>query len=421
MTRVLAGVVAAMAGFGCGSAKICTPGAAQVCSGSCTGSQICDATGTWGTCNCTGGASCGPVPSDAALLTAVQDADGDGRDDAHDNCPFASNKDQADIDGDGVGDACDNCMSAANFAQLDTDGDGLGDVCDADLDGDGVANAVDNCPGVVNASQQITCHAVSASCMIAATEGDACNPDLDGDGILNGMDNCPLVANPNQTPPADLSLCKGADSDGDSIGDAYDNCPTLSNATQDDTDHDMIGDACDRDMDNDGIANVTDNCVKVSNRDQADADGDGIGDACDMRLCYVVDPANKDACLDPALPFAVSGGGTIQLHTGDLTRLPIFANRSNVSFQYEWELKSVPAGAAGHVSSPKGTVTSSIGPEYAYSPSTPAGFAADLPGQYVVMLQAKLTSADTLYPASANATADLTITAIGDAKHFTCQ
>jgi hypothetical protein len=36
------------------------------------------------------------------------DADGDGVPDATDNCPQASNTDQADADGDGIGDACDN-------------------------------------------------------------------------------------------------------------------------------------------------------------------------------------------------------------------------------------------------------------------------------------------------------------------------
>lgn len=83
---------------------------------------------------------------DGRTLDDVDDADGDGREDSLDNCPFASNRDQLDGDGDGVGNSCDNCAAAANFPQLDVDADGIGDSCDADLDGDSVANATDNCP-----------------------------------------------------------------------------------------------------------------------------------------------------------------------------------------------------------------------------------------------------------------------------------
>ena len=36
----------------------------------------------------------------------------------------------ADSDGDGIDDAIDNCPAIANPQQLDADGDGIGDVCD---------------------------------------------------------------------------------------------------------------------------------------------------------------------------------------------------------------------------------------------------------------------------------------------------
>ena len=67
------------------------------------------------------------------------DADADGVEDAFDNCPDASNADQADLDGEGVGDACDNCPRDPNPAQEDSFGEpGVGDVCEcpcfSDLD-----------------------------------------------------------------------------------------------------------------------------------------------------------------------------------------------------------------------------------------------------------------------------------------------
>lgn len=60
-----------------------------------------------------------------------EDDDGDGVEDALDNCPARPNADQTDVDFDGVGDACDNCPSEANPGQEDTFGAaGLGDACD---------------------------------------------------------------------------------------------------------------------------------------------------------------------------------------------------------------------------------------------------------------------------------------------------
>ncbi len=113
------------------------------------------------------------------------DVDSDGFRGTADNCPNASNPDQADTDGDGVGDACDNCIEATNADQADTDGDAAGDACDlcpedpaktepgfagcgspepgggggggfpppADADGDGVSDDTDNCVDTPNADQ----------------------------------------------------------------------------------------------------------------------------------------------------------------------------------------------------------------------------------------------------------------------------
>ena len=54
---------------------------------------------------------------------------------------------QVDTDGDGVNDAADNCPDNANANQSNIDGDRKGDVCDSDMDGDGHANAKERAHG----------------------------------------------------------------------------------------------------------------------------------------------------------------------------------------------------------------------------------------------------------------------------------
>ncbi len=98
----------------------------------------------------------------------------------------------SDRDGDGVEDAADNCPDVFNpvrpldeGAQPDTDGDGLGDVCDPSPLGDDVEGCALRDPR-----------------------------DGDGDGVPDAMDVCPEVDDTDQ-----------ADADGDGDGDACDLCP----------------------------------------------------------------------------------------------------------------------------------------------------------------------------------------------------
>src|SRR5258706_16025476 len=84
-----------------------------------------------GGCSCSCGCSVWVAyTDDGKTLAYTDDADGDGKSDNNDNCPFSSNRNQSDGDGDGIGDPCDNCAGASNDAQHATDGDGPGDPCD---------------------------------------------------------------------------------------------------------------------------------------------------------------------------------------------------------------------------------------------------------------------------------------------------
>jgi MYXO-CTERM domain-containing protein len=344
---------------------------------------------------------------DGKTLSYTDDADGDGKSDDTDNCPFTANRDQADGDGDGVGDTCDNCATASNFSQMDADGDGKGDSCDPDIDGDSIANAQDNCPTIPNLDQRRTNQTQPL--------GDVCNSDDDGDGVLDTVDNCPLFANPAQgAAPAGVTC--NTDSDGDGINDEFDNCAHFASNSQLDTDLDGVGDVCDTDMDNDGILNAGDNCSLSRNRAQLDDDGDGLGDVCDSRYCVVVDPSNPADCLDPNSAFRVHAGGTVVLKANEKFRLPLFANRNGAAIEYVWTVKTRPANSKSAVINPQGVVTMSRHWEYAYQDGNVPSFTADVDGAYDIQLQAKLAFADRAYPDNRESTSSLKLNASPDGK-----
>src|SRR3954454_19087334 len=119
--------------------------------------------------------------------------------------------------------------------------------------------------------------------LLAATPAAAAVGDGDSDGRPDGSDNCSAVYNPGQE-DSDTDLIGDAcdpDIDGDGTPNGADAFPTNA-AEQFDTDSDGTGDNTDTDDDNDGVLDTfPDNCRVNANASQANFDGDAAGDACD--------------------------------------------------------------------------------------------------------------------------------------------
>lgn len=130
--------------------------------------------------------------SGAMLVSIGDDADGDGINDAFDNCMNAANADQADTDGDGTGDACDGCPSDAAKTAPGLCGCG---ESDADSDADGVPDCTDECPND-------PAKTVPAACGCGVPDTDA-----NGNGTPDCNDTIGAGPPPSPTPQPTPGCC----------------------------------------------------------------------------------------------------------------------------------------------------------------------------------------------------------------------
>jgi len=140
--------------------------------------------------------------------------------------------------------------------------------------------------------------------------------DQDSDGLADGSDNCPRIANPDQQDTDDDLIGDACDDDddGDGVGDEWDQCTPgeLGWSSASNTDHDSDGcrDNSDEDLDddNDGIMDSYDECQKGpvgwistiendENQDgceDVDSDGDGVVDQLDKCPAISDDQSDLD-------------------------------------------------------------------------------------------------------------------------------
>jgi OOP family OmpA-OmpF porin len=165
-----------------------------------------------------------------------------------------------DRDGDGIDDASDQCPTLAE----DKDGYEDADGCpDPDNDNDGIPDAQDKCPNQPEDQDGFE-------------DRDGCpDPDNDHDGIPDVSDQCPNQPETKNGFKDEDGCPDEADRDNDGVPDSRDKCPD----EPEDTDGFQDTDGCpDLDNDNDGIPDAQDECIDEPETKNGFQDADGCPD-----------------------------------------------------------------------------------------------------------------------------------------------
>jgi len=230
-----------------------------------------------------------------SFVRESSDQDGDGINDAQDQCMTAPEDvdgyqdadgcPDPDNDGDGMADARDKCPNEPELKNGYQDEDGCPDEI-ADRDQDGIPDADDKCPD-------------QGGSTVVTRKGDfyGC-PDRDKDGLPDRIDKCPT--DPEDTDGyQDTDGCSDPDNDGDGIKDTDDQCvdqPEVRNGFQDD-------DGCPDnvpDTDHDGIPDDKDRCPQVPENYNGFQDDDG----CPDRGNALVEIRTDDIAIRDVVNFA---------------------------------------------------------------------------------------------------------------------
>ena len=256
----------------------------------------------------------------------------------------------------------DCCSATCGF-------EALGSACDADHD----FCTIDQCDGLAH------CELATLQPGCEPGEGPFGDPtcsdtqDNDGDDLIDIQD--PGCAAPVEGPPGAPSCSDGLENDGDGFVDAADpGCEHFPlteecNGVDDDGDNqidegfsdsdaDGLADCVDLDQDNDGVRDGADNCPGTANPTQQDTDGDGFGDACDEDVPSILNPPSGLGIVVDG-QFGPPGG-----EWNDVTAASFLAGDSKVYMAldpatdaihalFDFRLSTVPlllGQEAGHVS-----------------------------------------------------------------------